>query len=71
MPMPITSVLLLAAIALSRYSAQADQIVVYVLILLALMNEALRFVFTRPQRSGTYSIPAQRQPTPIEYDDGS
>lgn len=83
MPLPVNTALLAAAAILVSLPYDATRVIVYVLVALAVANEALRFVATRPSGAqvgdGSYIIPAQprapdatppRQRTPIRYEDG-
>lgn len=74
MPLPISTALIFAGIALSHYH---DHVIVYILVGLGVGNEILRAFFSGRQAdpSGQYQIPAigdpaARQRTPITYDDG-
>lgn len=82
MPLPVNTAFLAAAAILSGLPFDATRIIVYVLVGIAVANEALRFVALRPQRAaagGEYVIPAQprapaaaqptRERTPIRYED--
>lgn len=79
MPLPITTALLVAAAILVSLPFDATRIIVYVLVGVAVANETLRMLASRPpgSPSGEYVIPAQprapaaptRERTPIRYDD--
>ena len=65
MPLPVSTAMLLGAVALSHYVPLAVKIIVFVLVGLAILNEVVRFVVMPRQPVP----PAVRQRTPITYDD--
>lgn len=76
MPLPLSTALLLGAVALSRIPSLAVQIIAYVLVGLGILNEVVRALVTTRAVSATgqYDIPAVGDPrlrerTPIRHDD--